>query len=178
MPWVSRALVRWRPLHLQPLNPSGPRLSIAPQPAHTLHRRSLQKEERRCRLISPSIDEMRPPLPSEGNGLAPQNLLENRLGAAQPHACRWIGEHTRLACNCPASSPDRFRDEAGDIAAVLFAMRMIGLSYPSLPLRLRQSAIVPGVDAGHHTRGRVCSPCSKRRRPRLRNTENVASARN
>ena len=65
-----------------------------------------KKEERRCRLISPPIDEIALgphgqasefSLPSEGNGLAPQNLLENRLGAAQPHACRWIGEHTRLA---------------------------------------------------------------------------------
>ena len=43
MPWVSRALVRWRPLHLQPLNPSGPRLSIATQPIDTLHRRSRAK---------------------------------------------------------------------------------------------------------------------------------------
>ena len=39
-------------------------------------------------------------------------------------ASRGIGEHTRLACNCPASSPDCFRDEAGDIAAVVFAMGM------------------------------------------------------
>ncbi|MGC2578927.1 MAG: hypothetical protein WA376_15280, partial [Terrimicrobiaceae bacterium] len=59
----------------------------------------------------------------------------------------------RLACNCPASSPDRFRDEAGDIAAVVFAMRMIALSYPSLPLRLRGNrrlcpAWTPGTTPG------------------------------
>ncbi|MGB9276772.1 MAG: hypothetical protein WCC08_16195, partial [Terrimicrobiaceae bacterium] len=29
------------------------------------------------------------------------------------------------ACTCPASSPDRFRDEAAEIAAVVFAIRMM-----------------------------------------------------
>ena len=40
MPWVSRALVRWRPVHLQPLNPLAPRSSIASQPADASRRRS------------------------------------------------------------------------------------------------------------------------------------------
>ena len=43
MPWVSRVLVRWRALHLQPLNPIDPRLSIAPRPAHTSRGRSSPK---------------------------------------------------------------------------------------------------------------------------------------
>jgi len=38
-----------------------------------------------------------------------------------------IGEHTRLACACPASSQNRFCNEAADIAAVVFAM-MAGAS--------------------------------------------------
>ena len=33
-------------------------------------------------------------------------------------AAAGIGEGTRLACHCPASSPDILREEAGDIAAV------------------------------------------------------------
>ena len=47
MPWLSRALVRWRPVHLQPLNPIAPRSSIAPQPAHTSHRQSPAKRRAR-----------------------------------------------------------------------------------------------------------------------------------
>ena len=63
-----------------------------------------------------------------------------------------IGEHPRLARNGPASSPNRCREEAGDLAAVVCRDENDALSYPSSPLRLRQSAIVPGVDSGHHTR--------------------------
>ncbi|MGA9578723.1 MAG: hypothetical protein WBV90_14010, partial [Terrimicrobiaceae bacterium] len=54
-----------------------------------------------------------------------------------------LGSTRVLACTCPASSPDRFRDEAAEIAAVVFAIRMM-LCLTFLA-SVRQSAMVPGV---------------------------------
>jgi hypothetical protein len=67
-----------------------------------------------------------------------------------------IGEQTRLACDCPASSPNRFCNEAADIAAVVFAM-MAGASASFICVW--QLALVPGADAGHHTRDGCAPPC-------------------
>ena len=43
MPWVFRALVSWKPVHLQPLNPIAPQSLIAPQSAHTLRNRTIAR---------------------------------------------------------------------------------------------------------------------------------------
>lgn len=48
MPWISQTLVRWRPRHLQPLNPIDARLANAGRPAHTLRGQSHQKGEKKA----------------------------------------------------------------------------------------------------------------------------------
>ena len=64
--------------------------------------------------------------------------------------CRGVGfgEHTRLACDCPASSPDGFRNEAGALVTVLFAMIMIASFYASFHLRSGNRRLCPARTPG------------------------------
>ncbi len=58
------------------------------------------------------------------------------------------GEHTRLGCDCPASTPDKpLLTRLVTLATVILARRNVGR-----PSSLSQPRLVPGADAGHYTR--------------------------
>jgi hypothetical protein len=71
------------------------------------------------------------------------------------NAARSVREHTRLArlaCNCPASLPDGFRNQAGALAGRALCNENDRFVLRLLPSALGQPPAVPGADAGHYTR--------------------------
>ena len=85
-------------------------------------------------------------------------------------------EHTRLACDRPASSPDGFRNEAGALAAVLFAMIRAASFYVSFHLRSGNRRLCPARTPGT-TPGDGCAPRNFSAGERER-SETIGSKRN
>ncbi len=79
------------------------------------------------------------------------NAVATKLGPSRSGS----GSTPVPGCNCPASTPDKpssRRSPAENVTSLV--AKAIGCFH----VPLSQPTLGPGADAGHQTRGRVCSP--------------------